>query len=219
MLYNSSLTPGMDMANNAEEENCIFETDMTHLNCHHTQPFLWPFFRDHPGELVPEENFMVEGKINRGRHTDHPAGRHSIRCLPPLSPNFYKPDALPAAQPTVSKHWRQPSEPPDVGLYPFDFILRCCVFVWTRMPAGHPVVRRKCSGGTLRRRSSASFGNRRHGAVVRKVSQGTKNLYFGFSTPRSFDLVHEFSSEMGCRHMLQYRCFQHQQPFQPNPCS
>jgi len=41
---------------------------------------------------VPEENFwtfMVQGKINRGRHTDHSAGRHSIRtnqCPPPPSP-------------------------------------------------------------------------------------------------------------------------------------
>jgi len=34
-------------------------------------------------ELV---DFMVQGKINRGRHTDHPAGRHSIwtnQCPPP----------------------------------------------------------------------------------------------------------------------------------------
>jgi len=38
------------------------------------------------GELVPEEmflwTFMVQGEIteaeNRGRHTDHPGGRHSI---------------------------------------------------------------------------------------------------------------------------------------------
>jgi len=33
------------------------------------------------GELL---DFMVQGKINRGRHADHPAGRHSIRtnqCL------------------------------------------------------------------------------------------------------------------------------------------
>jgi len=55
-------------------------------------------------------DFMVQGKINRGRHTDHPAGRHSIRtnqCRPPPSPIFYRPDALPAAQPMVSKHWRQ----------------------------------------------------------------------------------------------------------------
>jgi len=53
---------------------------------------------------------MVQGKINRGRHTDHPDGHHSIQtkqCPPPPSPMFYRPDALPAAQPTVSKHWRQ----------------------------------------------------------------------------------------------------------------
>ena len=33
-------------------------------------------------------DFMVQGKINRGRHTDHPAGRHSISTnqrLPPRS--------------------------------------------------------------------------------------------------------------------------------------
>jgi len=54
--------------------------------------------------------FKAQEKINRGRHTDHPAGRHSIRtnqCPPPPSPHiFYRLDALPAAQPTVSKHWR-----------------------------------------------------------------------------------------------------------------
>ena len=55
-------------------------------------------------------DFMVQGKINRGRHTDHPDGRHSIRtnqCPLPPSPIFYRPDALPATQPTVLKHWRQ----------------------------------------------------------------------------------------------------------------
>ena len=78
-----------------------------------TTTILWPFFRDYPGELVPEEkllDFMVQGKIKRGRHTDHPAGRRSIgtnQCPPPLSPIFYRSDALPTAQPTVSKHWRQ----------------------------------------------------------------------------------------------------------------
>jgi len=55
-------------------------------------------------------DFMVQGKINRSRHTDHPARRHSIRtnqCPSPPSPHIiYRPDALPAAQPTVSKHWR-----------------------------------------------------------------------------------------------------------------
>jgi len=44
----------------------------------YTTTILRPFFRDRPGELAPEENFMVQGKINKGRHTDHAAGRHSI---------------------------------------------------------------------------------------------------------------------------------------------
>jgi len=36
-------------------------------------------------------DFMVQRKINRDRHTDHPAGHHSIRtnqCPPPPSPIF-----------------------------------------------------------------------------------------------------------------------------------
>jgi len=56
-------------------------------------------------------DFMVQGNLNRGRHTDHPAGRHSIQtnqCPPPPSPHiFYRPDVFPAAQPTALKHWRQ----------------------------------------------------------------------------------------------------------------
>ena len=93
--------------------------DSLHHN-HFTALFLGP-----PGwagarrELL---DFMVQRKINRGRHTDHPAGHHSIRtnqCPPSKTAGvtyryiltitlsiFYRPDALPAAQPTVSKHWR-----------------------------------------------------------------------------------------------------------------
>jgi len=86
-----------------------------------TQPFYNPF----PGpygwagawrELLV---FLVQGKINRGRHTDHLAGRHSIRtnhCPPPPSLHiFYRLDALPAAQPTVSKHWRQLKKEEETG--------------------------------------------------------------------------------------------------------
>jgi len=54
--------------------------------------------------------FMVQGKINRGRRTDHPAGHHSSGLTSAHlhhSPIFYRPDALPAAQPTVSKYSRQ----------------------------------------------------------------------------------------------------------------
>jgi len=68
--------------------DCVSVSWQTHT---HTT-VLRPFFRDHPGEPVPEEkllDFMVQGKINRGRHTDHPAGHHSIRTNqrpPPPSP-------------------------------------------------------------------------------------------------------------------------------------
>jgi len=60
----------------------------------HTTTIFRRFFRDHPGEPVPEANFWTlwcKGKINSGRHTDHPAGRHSIRtnqCPPQPSPIF-----------------------------------------------------------------------------------------------------------------------------------
>ena len=49
-------------------------------------------------------DFMVQGKINRGRHTDHPAGRHSIRtnqCPPPPSPHFLQ-AGCPSCRPTNS---------------------------------------------------------------------------------------------------------------------
>jgi len=68
---------------------------------HHTTTVLRPFFRDHLGEPVPEENFWTLWCKGRLTEADivHPAGRHSIRtnqCLPPPSPHiFYRPDALP----------------------------------------------------------------------------------------------------------------------------
>jgi len=55
-------------------------------------------------------DFMVQGKINRGRHTDHPAGRHSIRtnqCPPLPSPHHY---TYRPKQNTLSQQ-QQPSSP------------------------------------------------------------------------------------------------------------
>ena len=49
-------------------------------------------------------DFMVQGKINRGRHTDHPARRHSIwtnQCPPPPSPHFLQ-AGCPSCRPTNS---------------------------------------------------------------------------------------------------------------------
>jgi len=75
------------------------------------QPFYGPFLGP-PGwtgarrELL---DFIVRGKINRDRHTDHPAvatpsGLTSAHLHHPI---FYSPDTLPAARTTVSKYWRQ----------------------------------------------------------------------------------------------------------------
>jgi len=84
------------------------------IKCHyyHTTTILRPFFRDHLGELVPEENFWTLWCKERltEADTNHPAGSHSIwtnQCPPPPSPShFYRLHGLPAAQPTVSNHWR-----------------------------------------------------------------------------------------------------------------
>jgi len=79
-------------------------------------------------------DFMVQRKINRGRHTDHPAGRHSIRtnqCPSPPSPIyiiFQKSKALTSAWIT-----QQTSE---------DFNKFFCVYQW-RNPQSfvhHPVL-------------------------------------------------------------------------------
>ena len=93
----------------------VVQLNKTRRILHHTQrtTVLWPILPGPPRwasarrELL---DFVAQEKINRGRHTDHPAWHHSIRTNqfpPPSSPVFYRLDALPAAQPTVSKHWRQ----------------------------------------------------------------------------------------------------------------
>jgi len=67
----------------------LYNTELT------TTTVLRPFFQEHPGARRELLDFVVQGKINRGRHTDHPGGRHSIttnQCPPPPSPIlFYRP--------------------------------------------------------------------------------------------------------------------------------
>ena len=80
---------------------------------HHTTTVLRPFSWDQPLELVPEENFWTlwcKGRLTEAdtltiRLGATPSGLsgahlHHLPC-------FYRPDALPAAQPTVSNHSRQ----------------------------------------------------------------------------------------------------------------
>ena len=76
-----------------------------------TTTILRPFFRDHPGELVPEENLWTlwcKGRLTEA--DNHPAGRHSIRtnqCPPPPSLHFLHAGCPSCNQPTVSKHCTQ----------------------------------------------------------------------------------------------------------------
>ena len=76
--------------------------------CHtHTHDHFTALFPGPPGwagarsELL---DFIVQGKINRGRQTDHPTGCHSIRtnqCPPPPSPYFLQ-AGCPSCRPTNS---------------------------------------------------------------------------------------------------------------------
>ena len=84
------------------------------VECHptkcqnHTTTVLRPFFRDHPVEIVPEENFWTLWCKGRLTQADTltiqlgatPSGLTSahLHHTPHI---FYGPDALPAAQPTV----------------------------------------------------------------------------------------------------------------------
>jgi len=84
---------------------CYWNLNEAIVNCKMLppQPFHGPFFLDHPGwasarrELL---DFMVQGEINRGRHTDHPAGRHSIRTN--QCPPYFLRAGCPSCRPTNS---------------------------------------------------------------------------------------------------------------------
>jgi len=76
-----------------------------------TTTVLWPFFRDHPGEPVQEENFWTLWCKGRLTEADTmtiqlgatPSGLTSAHVHHP--PIFFTGQMpLPAAQPTVSKH-------------------------------------------------------------------------------------------------------------------
>ena len=79
-----------------------------------TTTILRPFFRDHQGEPVPEENFWTsrcKGRLTEAETSTIPlvATPSGLTSAHLHQPPFYSPNALPAAQPTVSKHWRQQS--------------------------------------------------------------------------------------------------------------
>ena len=94
-----------------QQHSICLTISISHHHHHHHHNHFTVLFPGPPGWVGARRellDFMVQGEINRGRHNDRPAGCHSIRTNqlpPPPSPIFfYRPDALPATQPTASKH-------------------------------------------------------------------------------------------------------------------
>jgi len=91
---------------------------MSYTTTPHTTTVLRPFFQDHLGEWVPEGNFWTSWCKGRLTEADTPtiqlgatpSGLTSAHLHHP--PIFYRPDALPATLPTVSKHWRHQCSTP-----------------------------------------------------------------------------------------------------------
>ena len=88
----------------------LHQSEYKHHNSPHHNRFTAIFPRP-PGWVGARRellDFMVQGKINRGRHTDHPDGRHSIRTSnqcppPPWSPSpIFLQAGCPSCRPTNS---------------------------------------------------------------------------------------------------------------------
>ena len=83
---------------------------LNHTHTHtHTQLFYGPFYgTTRVSRCQKRTSGLYGAKEDQQRQTHRPSGWvHSIQtnqCPPPLPPIFYRPDAIPAAQPTVSKH-------------------------------------------------------------------------------------------------------------------
>jgi len=94
----------------AETGFCQQKPNLANHHSDHTTTVLQPFIWDHPGEPVPEENFWTlwcKGRLTEAdtltiRLDATPSGLTSAHLHHP--PYFYRPDALPVAKPTASKH-------------------------------------------------------------------------------------------------------------------
>jgi len=100
----------MTETKNVSKGTCtIYSSNVLFLDNHHNRFTVYVFW-DNPGELVPEENFWTlwcKGRLTEAdtptiRLGATPSGLTSAHLHHP--PIFHRPDALPATQPTVSKH-------------------------------------------------------------------------------------------------------------------
>ena len=109
----SGLCPFGSITTTKPHTHTLIYPMLTSVNCLLTyfttpQPFYGPF-PGPPGwagarrELL---DFMVQGKINRGRHANRPAGRHSIRtnqCPPPPSSPYFFTGRMPFLPPNQQR--------------------------------------------------------------------------------------------------------------------
>jgi len=118
------------------------------------QPFYGPFFRDHPGEPVPEENFW-QGKITEA--DTHPAGCHSIRtnqCPPPPSRYIFLQTGCPSCRPTNSEVISTDNKTVNYSTVTFSsLILSITIIIYTTATTDLPF-----SGNWTRYRRLCSFG-------------------------------------------------------------
>jgi len=100
----------VDASSSHDNDDTCSADSVISLICNHNHNRFTALFRDHPGKPVPEENFWTLWCKARLTEADTPtiqlgatpSGLTSAHLHHP--PIFYRPDALPAAQPTVSKH-------------------------------------------------------------------------------------------------------------------
>jgi len=103
----------------------------THHHHHNHFTILFPGPPGWAGARRELPDFMVQGKINRDRNTDHPAGRHSIRtnqCPPTPSPMFFT-GRMPFLPPN-----QQCRSTEDKVLYIHNVNLMLCIYVCRVMP-------------------------------------------------------------------------------------
>jgi len=79
---------------------------------HHTTTILWPFFRDHPGEPVKEDNFCTIWRKGRLTEADTQTIRlgatpSGLTSATSTIPHFLQAGCPSCRPPAVSKHWRQ----------------------------------------------------------------------------------------------------------------
>ena len=89
------------------------QTQCTNVNTPHTTTVLQPFFPGPPGWASARRehlDFMVQGKINRGRHTDQPSGRHSVQTSRFHAAHLHRlPVFFIMYQCTNLSHWKLPT--------------------------------------------------------------------------------------------------------------